>query len=134
VIKNSCSDESLESSTPPQLNHDLYIVMNELNKLLKIKTIKIMKNVMSTETTYYKYFQSDNVLLRFVRKNYNRYEMWSIIDIDTDNLIGFLKYDTENNSINVSFENDEFFWSETNHLNFTKVIIDFTLNKSNRTI
>ena len=93
-----------------------------------------MKNVMSTETTYYKYFQSDNVLLRFVRKNYNRYEMWSIIDIDTDNLIGFLKYDTENNSINVSFENDEFFWSETNHLNFTKVIIDFTLNKSNRTI
>jgi hypothetical protein len=89
---------------------------------------------MSTEHTFYKHFQSENVLLQFVREEYHRYEIWSITDTDTDTLIGFLKYDTENNSFNTSFENDEFFWTEPNHLNFTKVIIDFNLNKSNRTI
>jgi hypothetical protein len=89
---------------------------------------------MITEHTYYKHFQSENVLLQFVKEEYHRYEIWSITDTDTDALIGFLKYDTENNSFNTSFENDEFFWTEPNHLNFTKVIIDFNLNKSNRTI
>ena len=44
MIKKSGCDESLESLTLPQMNHDLYIVMNELNKLLKMKTKKVMKN------------------------------------------------------------------------------------------
>ena len=92
---------------------------------------------MSTEPTFYKHFQSNNVLLQFVNEYFfNRLELWSIRDIDTDNLIGFLKYDTEKNSIDISFENEsnEFFNCETNTKNFEKLIIDFTLNTSNRTI
>jgi hypothetical protein len=87
-----------------------------------------MKNVMSTEPTFYKDFQSQNVLLRFVREDYHRYEIWSIRDTDTDNLIGFLKYDTELYSFDISFENEsnEFFVSDTNTENFEKVIVQFT--------
>ena len=52
MIKKSGCDASLEILTPPQLNHDLYIVMNELNKLLKMKTKRVMKNQIKNLSEY----------------------------------------------------------------------------------
>jgi hypothetical protein len=95
-----------------------------------------MKNVMSTEPTFYKHFQSENVLLQFVREEYPRYEIWSVRDTDTDNLISFLSYDTKRFDYSIEFTNEsnEFFVSDTNTENFEKVILQFTNNLLKKTI
>jgi hypothetical protein len=52
MVKNSGSDERIGTVTLPQMNHDLYIVMNELNKLLKMKTKRVMKNQIKNLSEY----------------------------------------------------------------------------------
>jgi hypothetical protein len=88
------------------------------------------------DTTDYKHFQSENVLLQFVRVHLYRHEIWSVRDTDTDKVIAFLYNDTKQFDYNIEFtdESNEFFVSDTNTENFEKVILQFTNNLLNRII